>query len=133
MHSFTSGSSIVTLTRHPSGGSGNTNNTGTTLAFTDADGNVITLPDGVVTSTGSDGGVTIVTTDSLVGSHFLSATDGVGPVTKIEIDEDNINQMDLMDSSPGASTSKKGMTIVKKKGSWINFEIIRNTKEEMSL
>merc|ERR1712223_898716 len=59
-----------------------------------------------VTSTGSDGGVTIVTTDSLVGSHFLSATDGVGPVTKIEIDEDNINQMDLMASSPGASTSK---------------------------
>ena len=115
MHSFTSGSSIVTLTRHPSGGSGNTNPPGTTLAFTDADGNVITLPDGVVTSTGSDGGVTIVTTDSLVGSHFLSATDGVGPVTKIEIDEDNINQMDLMASSPGASTSKgikKGMRIL---------------------
>ena len=128
MHSFTSGSSIVTLTRHPSGGSGNTNNTGTTLAFTDADGNVITLPDGVVTSTGSDGGVTIVTTDSLVGSHFLSATDGVGPVTKIEIDEDNINQMDLMDSSPGASTSKKGMTIVKKKAHGLIlklFEILK--------
>ena len=109
MHSFTSGSSIVTLTRHPSGGSGNTNPPGTTLAFTDADGNVITLPDGVVTSTGSDGGVTIVTTDSLVGSHFLSATDGVGPVTKIEIDDDHdhdIHQMDLMASSPGASTSK---------------------------
>ena len=62
MHSFTSGSSIVTLTRHPSGGSGGTNPGGTTLAFTDADGNVITsVVDGVVASAASpnDGGVTI--------------------------------------------------------------------------
>lgn len=85
MHSFASGSSIVTLTRHPSGGSTGAPSTGTTLAFTDADGNVITsVVDGVVTSTNNDGqGVTIVTTDSLVGSHFLDSN----PVTKIEIDD----------------------------------------------
>ena len=108
MHSFTSGSSIVTLTRHPSGGSGGNNPGGATLAFTDADGNVITsVVDGVLANTTSaDGGVTIVTTDSLAGSHFLSAAGDT--VTKIEIDDDNINQMELMNptSSPSASTSK---------------------------
>ncbi len=56
----------------------------TTLAFTDADGNVITS--NVDTSPGGHpgGGVTIVTADSLVGSHFLSDT----PVTKLEIEDD---------------------------------------------
>lgn len=105
MHPFASGSSIVTLTRHPSGGSSSTSNLGstgaTTLAFTDADGNVITAVDGsVVTSnSGNNENVTIVTTDSLVGTHFLNSGDAV---TKIEIDDD---VSDIMAST--ASTSGK--------------------------
>ena len=90
-----------------------------TIAFTDADGNVITsVVDGVLANTTSaDGGVTIVTTDSLAGSHFLSAAGDT--VTKIEIDDDNINQMELMNptSSPSASTSKgikKGKVVTSK-------------------
>ena len=98
MHPFASGSSIVTLTRHPSGGTSGTGNLGggpgTTLAFTDADGNVITSVDGVVGSGGQNDGVTIVSSDSLVGTHFLNSTDP-GPVTKIEIDDD----IDIMDGS----------------------------------
>lgn len=106
MHPFASGSSIVTLTRHPSGGSttgGNLGQSGTTLAFTDADGNIITSVDGVVTSNSNNdsGGVTIVTTDSLVGTHFLNTSDH--PVTKIEIDED----IDQVLTSPSGSGLKK--------------------------
>ena len=104
MHSFASGSSIVTLTRHPSGGATGAPSSGTTLAFTDADGNVITsVVDGVVTSTNNDGqGVTIVTTDSLVGSHFLDSN----PVTKIEIDDDVTSQMALMTGAGGKKLVK---------------------------
>lgn len=103
MHQFASGSSIVTLTRHPSGGnsSGNGSNTTTTLAFADADGNIVTsVVDGVVTSSTDGSGVTIVTTDSL-GGHFLTGADAV---TKIEIDDDVSEQMEIM----AASTSKLG-------------------------
>lgn len=104
MHPFASGSSIVTLTRHPSGGSSSASNLGssggTTLAFTDADGNVITAVDGSVVSSNASNNenVTIVTTDSLVGTHFLNSAGDA--VTKIEIDDD---VSDIM----AASTSKK--------------------------
>ena len=62
--------------------------TGTTLAFTDADGNIITSVDG--DGRQHEGGVTIVTSDSLVGTHFLDShgQGSHGGVTKIEIDDD---------------------------------------------
>ena len=75
------------------------------LAFIDADGNVIHSVVDVANSSANDGhGVTIVTTDSLVGSHFLNAD----PVTKIEIDDDVSQHMEIM-SPPGVGSSKKGM------------------------
>ena len=105
MHPFASGSSIVTLTRHPSGGgpSGPSNlgasGSGTTLAFTDADGNVITSVDGMVHHHNAhphshhphpnEPGVTIVTADSLVGTHFLNSAGPDHVSTKIEVDDDN--------------------------------------------
>jgi len=58
-----------------------------------------------VTSTNNDGqGVTIVTTDSLVGSHFLDSN----PVTKIEIDDEVASQMQIMSTtgSPGKKIGK---------------------------
>jgi hypothetical protein len=118
MHPFASGSSIVTLTRHPSGGSGGASNlnsgNNTTLAFTDADGNVITsVVDGVVSTSGDSpsGGVTIVTTDSLVGSHFLT-TDAVTKIEMDEVDDDDDDvddQMDIMIKH--TSVGKKGANV----------------------
>jgi len=107
MHPFASGSSIVTLSRHPSGGAGTSGlggGPGTTLAFTDADGNIITSVDG--DGRQHEGGVTIVTSDSLVGTHFLDShgQGGHGGVTKIEIDDD----MDLGDMGGHGIGKMKG-------------------------
>ena len=73
------------------------------MAFTDADGNIITSVDGVSTGGGQNEqpGVTIVTSDSsLIGTHFLNSDPG--PVTKIEIDDD----MDIMDGGHGKLKGK---------------------------
>ena len=107
MHPFASGSSIVTLSKHAGGVtnavtvSPNTGNT--TLAFTDADGNVITpVADG--SPPGNPGGVTIVTSDSLVGNHFLSGDQ----VAKLEI-EDDVSQVPV-----------SGMIGIKKEGCMVD-------------
>ena len=74
------------------------------MAFTDADGNIITSVDG--SGSQNDAGVTIVTSDSLVGTHFLnSGPDHGGPVTKIEIDDD---MGDIMDHSSHGKLMQKG-------------------------
>merc|ERR1711935_1110122 len=106
MHPFASGSSIVTLTRHPSGGSsgGHGGGPGATLAFTDADGNIITSVDGGDIRGQNEQTVSIVTSDSLVGTHFLDSGPGQG-VTKMEIDDD----MDIMDGSHGKLKGHKNI------------------------
>ena len=77
------------------------------MAFTDADGNIITSVDG--DGRQHEGGVTIVTSDSLVGTHFLDShgQGGHGGVTKIEIDDD----MDMGDMGHGVGKIKGTVVI----------------------